>query len=208
MVKGKLLEYIGVVKDGTDPIPEERKKNLRRISEYISSKKKAQDVINLVFICTHNSRRSIMAQLWAQLFAYYYKILDVNCFSGGTETTAFNEKAVETLQEAGFDINIKTHADNPVFDVTFSEEIDAITEYSKLFSDVSIPKDDFAAIMTCSSADEACPYVPGAESRISIPYEDPKKADDTPFQEEKYRGVSRQICLEMMFVFSLIESEK
>ena len=68
------------------------------------------------------------------------------------------------------------------------------------------PKSEFAAIMTCDSANEACPFVPGAEKRISITFDDPKVFDNTLQQKEKYKERSLQIAAEMFYVFSQINS--
>ena len=60
--------------------------------------------------------------------------------------------------------------------------------------------------MTCDSANEACPFVPGAEIRIPITFKDPKAFDNTPQQAEKYKERSLQIATELFYVFSQINS--
>ena len=60
--------------------------------------------------------------------------------------------------------------------------------------------------MTCDLQTEACPFVPGAEKRIPITFEDPKAFDNTPQQAEKYKERSLQIATELFFVFSQINS--
>ncbi len=207
MIYRPLTEFLEIVKNKPDEIPHERKASLRNISEYISVKMQSQDSVNLIFICTHNSRRSIMAQLWAQLIAAYYKISNVNCFSGGTQVTSFNDNAVAVLINAGFNITLQKQGENPVYNVMYATDMDPIIVFSKQFTGDPNPKEKFIAILTCSDADNACPFVPSADVRISIPYEDPKEADGTDNQDEKYNDVSRQICREIMFVFSLLESK-
>jgi arsenate reductase len=61
--------------------------------------------------------------------------------------------------------------------------------------------------MTCTSADQGCPFVAGAEKRFSIPFEDPKIADGTPEQASKYEERSLQIATEMKFIFSQIKQK-
>jgi len=78
--------------------------------------------------------------------------------------------------------------------------------FSKKLDDDFNPKSGFAAIMTCDSANEACPFVPGTEIRIPMTFEDPKAFDHTPQQEEKYQKRSLQIATELCFVFSQIKS--
>ena len=125
-----------------------------------------------------------MAQIWAQTAAKYYSI-PANCFSGGVEVTAFNDQAVDTLIKNGFKIN-KEGDDNPIFLVRYSESSQPITTFSKLYDDMANPTEGFAAIMTCSDADEKCPFIPGADTRIPLLYDDPKEFDQTPLMMEKY----------------------
>ena len=185
-------------------IPDERKERLGALSDFIEEKIKRGEDINLNFICTHNSRRSHIAQLWAQVAAYYYSIPGVATFSGGTEATAFNPRAVRAMKEAGFEIVEATQGDNPVYAVTFSKSLSPVKVFSKKYDDPVNPKKAFAAIMTCSHADERCPVVTGASKRISITYDDPKDFDGTPQEEAKYRERVLEIGREMLYAFSAV----
>ena len=71
----------------------------------------------------------------------------------------------------------------------------------KLYDDPSSPKNGFAAVITCSHADENCPFIPGAEARIALNYEDPKAFDGTDKQDQMYLERSRQIGREMLWAF-------
>ena len=157
-----------------------------------------------MYICTHNSRRSHFGQIWAAVAASYYGISHVRTFSGGTEATAFHPNAIEVLREAGFEIVTSGANRNPLHDVRFGEQ-ESCTCFSKVYDDPANPSDLFAAIMTCSDAEENCPFIPGAEMRTAIPYDDPKAFDATEQQAEKYRERSDQIALEIVYAFSLIQ---
>lgn len=197
--------YLKSVEQDFSSIPPERKESLSAIAAFVKEKNKAGQVAPLVFICTHNSRRSHMSQFWAQASARYYSISNVECFSGGTEATAFNPRAVKALRKAGFLIEQTDSSENPVYFVRWARNVEPVKAFSKKFTDISNPQQRFAAIMTCSHADEACPFVPGAEKRISIPYDDPKEADNTPEEEQRYDVRCRQIATEMLYAFSLVE---
>ena len=67
------------------------------------------------------------------------------------------------------------------------------------------PEKDFAAVMTCSHADEHCPFIPGATARIALTYDDPKDFDDTPLESEKYRERVMQIGREILYAFSQVK---
>ncbi|MGC6431994.1 MAG: low molecular weight phosphatase family protein [Jejuia sp.] len=187
---------------GIDIISEERKGVLNQLSDYIKDKIKSNDTILLNFICTHNSRRSHLSQIWAQTMAAYFNIKNVFCYSGGTEATAMFPKVGETLSNQGFAIGKLSEEENPVYAIKFSENAHPIIAFSKKYDADFNPTSEFAAIMTCSSADEGCPMVFGCDKRIAITYEDPKKSDGTPQQTETYLERSLQIATEMKFVFS------
>ncbi|MEQ8554954.1 MAG: protein-tyrosine-phosphatase [Cyclobacteriaceae bacterium] len=184
-------------------IPDERKQVLAPLIAYIQEKLDQQADVNLNFICTHNSRRSQFSQIWAQTAADYYGI-PVKSFSGGVEVTAFNERAVASIKRSGFKVTSEGDT-NPVYTVFHSDNKKGISLFSKLFDDPVNQSDHFAAVMTCSHADENCPFIPGAEKRIPVLYEDPKAFDGTPEEASKYDERSVQIAAEMFYVFSMIK---
>lgn len=198
----KLSKYIeGIL---SQEISEERKIVLKPLVDFIQQKVKDQKSVNINFICTHNSRRSHLAQIWAQAAAVYFTINNVQCYSGGTETTALFPKIIETLAETGFYIWKLSESENPLYAIKYAENALPIIGFSKKHDDVFNPASDFAAVMTCSQADEGCPFIPGAEKRIPITFEDPKISDNTSYQTEIYQERSRQIAVEMFYVFSKI----
>jgi arsenate reductase len=188
-----------------DTITHERKLILQPLIDYIQSKLDSNQPINLNFICTHNSRRSHLSQVWAQTMANYFNLKNVYCYSGGTEATALFPMVLQTLSQQGFQIKSLSEGKNPVYSIKFGENEHPIIGFSKKMDDNFNPKSEFAAIMTCDSANEACPFVPGAEKRIPITYQDPKAFDNTPQQEEKYLERSIQIATELYYIFSLIK---
>jgi arsenate reductase len=191
----------------SDKISNERRELLKELTAFIQMKERAGKKISLNFICTHNSRRSHIAQLWAQAAAHYFGIANVQCMSGGTEATAFNPRAVKAMQDAGFNIIKIRDGDNPRHEVRFSTDAPPVISFSKKYDDPFNQSDDFAAIMTCSHADENCPLVLGASTRIAITYDDPKDFDGTRQEETKYAERVRQIGREMFFAFSLLNIE-
>lgn len=182
-------------------IPDERKDDLKVLSEFVKEKGGMAD---LIFICTHNSRRSHLSQVWAQVAANHFGFFGVTCYSGGTEATAFFPSAVEALKYHGLDIKALSADPNPVYAVKYNCDAHPIICFSKTYDDSFNAQNDFAAIMTCDHADQNCPFIPTAGARIPIRYEDPKVADGTPQQQEKYIERSAQICREMLYAFSLI----
>ncbi|MFZ1750524.1 MAG: protein-tyrosine-phosphatase [Saprospiraceae bacterium] len=182
----------------------ERKAILQPLIDYIQSKKDAGATIRLNLICTHNSRRSHLSQIWAQTMAFHFGIKNVFCYSGGTEATAMFPKVAETLINQGFQIQRLSETENPVYAVKFDPDEAPVICFSKTYNHDFNPKNNFAAIMTCNNADEGCPLVFGAEARFPIKYDDPKAFDDTDVQAEKYAERSLEIGQEMWWVFKSI----
>ena len=182
----------------------ERQEILQPMIDFIQSKVSQGKTIRLNFICTHNSRRSHLSQIWAQTMAFHFGIKNVFCYSGGTEATAMFPKVAETLTNQGFTILKLSQDSNPVYAVKYNQNEPAVICFSKKFDDDFNPINEFAAIMTCSSADEGCPFIAGAEKRLPIRYDDPKAFDGTDFMDAKYAERSLEIASEMYFVFSKI----
>tara|TARA_R110002049_G_scaffold993_11_gene7297 strand:- start:84484 stop:85116 length:633 start_codon:yes stop_codon:yes gene_type:complete len=189
-----------------ETISDERKAVLQPLTEFIQSKVSNHQEIRINFICTHNSRRSHLSQVWAQTLAYYFNIKNVFCYSGGTESTALFPMVAETLQNSGFQIKTISKNENPIYSIKYADNAHPIIGFSKKLDDDFNPKSEFAAIMTCSQADGGCPFISGAEKRIPITFEDPKAFDSTPQQAEKYQERNLQIATELFFVFSQINS--
>ena len=200
-----LVSYLQNVEKDFAAIPADRKLELQKVAQYVKTNLRKDKKANLIFICTHNSRRSHMSQLWAYAAASYYGIKSVESFSGGLEVTAFNQRSVKALTKAGFEITKQSEGTNPQYAVIYAKDAPAVMAFSKKYMDAPNPAKKFAAIMTCSHADESCPIVPGAAARISIPYEDPKISDGTPNESAVYDERAKQIATEILYAFSLIK---
>ncbi|HYG50252.1 MAG TPA: protein-tyrosine-phosphatase [Flavobacteriales bacterium] len=185
-------------------IPQERKILLEKISAYINTKQKENKTTRLVYVCTHNSRRSHFGQVWAHVAAVYFHLHNVKTYSGGTEATAFHPNAINALKRIGFIVEQITEGKNPAYEVHYDEKQTPVICFSKVYDHADNPKKEFAAIMTCSDAEENCPFIPGVELRIGTMYDDPKAFDNTPQQDAKYDERCRQIARETFYVFSRV----
>lgn len=195
----KLEETIGLL--DVKSIPNERKEILQPLVDYLKEKASKKEPTRLNFICTHNSRRSHLSQIWAQTFAHYFGVKIVTCYSGGTEATAMFPKVGETLSKQGFEVLKLSEGQNPIYAIKYAADEQPIICFSKTYDADFNPNSGFGAIMTCDSANEACPMVLGAEKRFPITYKDPKAFDGTPQQDEKYLERSIQIATELFWVF-------
>jgi hypothetical protein len=131
----------------------------------------------------------------------------VESYSGGTESTAFNERSVAAVKRAGFQVLKTTEGANPIYYVKYDENGKEIVAFSKKYDDTANPQKDFCAIMTCNSADQACPVVFGASLRVATQYEDPKAFDDTTEEAKMYDERCKQIATETLYLFSKVNKD-
>ena len=190
-----------LLKNQSDVLTPARKELLLRLVDFISRQLSEEGEVHLNFICTHNSRRSHISQLWAAAGAAHFGLANVYTYSGGTEATAFQPRAIAAMERAGFKITTKdSSVDNPVYTVLFSDQQSGTKAWSKTFDDEANPKQQFAAVMTCSDADQNCPFVPGTSLRLPLTFEDPKVADGTSFESVRYDQSVREIGKELLWV--------
>jgi len=202
----ELSTYIESVVADMDAIPQERKNQLKKIALFVQTKKQSNEPANLTFICTHNSRRSHMSQIWAATAAAYYGIEDgINTYSGGTEATAFNPRAVAAIERTGFSVE-NPGGENPRYKVSYADGAAPMECFSKKYDDSSNANENFAAVMTCSEADKNCPFIPGASLRVPIPYVDPKESDGTDQEAATYDERCKQIATEMFYIMSQVKA--
>jgi arsenate reductase len=201
----EVQKYIGQRAAEFDLISAERRKQLQPLASYVANRSAAGQPVRLTFICTHNSRRSQMAQIWAAAAARRFGIAGVETFSGGTETTAFNPRSLAAVKRAGLRVDVLSEGANPRYAVRFQPSGEPLTCFSKVYSAAPNPTSDFCAVMTCSQADESCPLVQGAALRVAVPYDDPKAADDTPQEAARYDERCAQISRELLYVFSQVK---
>lgn len=199
-----LRPYIQKVTASLNEVPAERKAALKGSIDFIAKQLKEKKEVKLNFICTHNSRRSHLAQIWTQVAAHHFDIEGVETFSGGTEATACNIRTVRAMRRAGLAIAVSNQLrfKNPIYLVQFSEDIPSMSAFSKVYSENGNPKEGFVAMMCCADASEKCPVVFGSDAIFPLHYEDPKVADNTPGEAAKYDERSLQIAREMFYVMS------
>lgn len=199
-MKQAIKEYIERL--ASRPISSDRKVLLNALTEQLKKKLNHDEPINLNFICTHNSRRSILCQVWSQALADYYNIRNFQAFSGGTEATRISTAIIDSLKRNGYKLEKVEGDKNQVYYIAFSSYNDPIRLFSKLYDDPDNPQVNFTAVLTCSEADRDCPHISGADARLALPYEDPKAYDGKPNAAHQYDKVNQQIATELNYVFS------
>jgi arsenate reductase (thioredoxin) len=122
------------------------------------------DTVRVLFLCTHNSSRSQMAEGFVRALATErYAVA-----SAGTEKRFVHPLAIRAMAERGIDISGHT---------------------SKLYSDLPPARWDYL-ITVCDDANERCPFVPGAMTRLHWSFEDPSQATGS---EEVRLAVFRRV---------------
>jgi len=200
----QLETYLHGCSDEFPMIPEKRRGILAEVTQFTRERSIAGDTADLLFICTHNSRRSQFAHVWAEVVAWYMKFDAVRNFSGGTEVSACAPATIAALQRCGFITTKESETGNPHYLVSFSDERPPIVLFSKACTHATNPQSGFCAVMMCADADEACPIVTGAMKRVSLSYNDPKRSDGTTEEQHIYDMRCREIAREMLYTFSIL----
>ena len=203
-----LAQTVESMADDTVDIAQARQSELNEVALWVADMLIDSGHVDLTFICTHNSRRSHLAQVWAQVSAEVSGLGGVRTYSGGTEATACNPRTVATLRRAGFQVAVQdtVHgATNPTYNVSMGKCVPGMACFSKTYTDEANPQQGFGAVMTCSSADRGCPLVFGAAARFATPYVDPKVSDGTGEEAATYDARSRQIGTEMLYLMGEVK---
>ncbi|MBC8111544.1 MAG: hypothetical protein H7Y04_10830, partial [Verrucomicrobia bacterium] len=182
-------------------IPSYRRLILHDIATYVINNFLENQFSNLLFVCTHNSRRSQLCQVWGQIAAFHYDLPLVKCFSGGLETENVSEKILQTLEHAGFHVdNPETqNVYNPQHKVYYSTEFDYISLFSKPYNDAGNPKNNFCTVMNCTPSGEKYQQIDGSKLNVSLIYQNPKDNDDKPDETQVYKQISYKVSLEMFY---------
>ena len=185
-------------------INSERLSTLNRLAHWIAHQPAASPA-NVMIICTHNSRRSHLGQIWLQAAAWHFNLKHVRTWSGGTEGTAFYPSAVNALRNQGVDIIASDHSANPIYSVQLQTDHSPFETMSTRYSHPMNPQHGFAAVMVCEEANESCPVVEGAAARFGLPYIDPKVSDGTPEENQVYQQRSLEIGAEMFYAMMKVQ---
>jgi len=192
-----------------DQIGQDRKAILEALANKIADQLQEHGFSKIIFVCTHNSRRSQLAQIWFWQAIRIFDLAAISSYSGGTEVAAFNHRMVEALRRFGFEIVAQDKSSNPRYALCAPDAKDkGLVLFSKTYSDDFNPQKDFIAVMVCGQADEGCPFVPGAYGRVSLPYDDPKAADDTKHESITYDAKVAEIGREMLYLAKALKQIK
>lgn len=187
-------------------IAPERRHDLQNLAVWMQQQLLHNQYLNIIVICTHNSRRSHLGQALLAIAADYYQVSGINAYSGGTEATAFNYRMVNAFRETGIHVIKITEGENPKYNIDWG---DLDTQrlhniFSKPYNHEVNPQNNFMAILVCDSADQNCPIVTGASKRVSLPYKDPKDFDDTEIESSAYIEKIHEMGREFFYLISLI----
>ncbi len=196
----RLKEHADALTASFDMIDEAHRQAGQKLADWIAKNYQPHKPLDVIVVCTGNSRRSIIGSTLGNMAAAYYGMPEIRFHSGGTAPTAFNSRTVKTLKEIGVEIEPtgkeaargEPQTANPAFRVRWGtpggSDQPALesTEFSKRYDDPANPQNGFAALMVCGEADAACPFVKGSSLRVSMPYLDPKIYDAGAYESAKY----------------------
>ncbi len=197
----KVREHADSLTTSFDMIDETHRLAGRKLVDWIAKNYRPGKPLDVVVVCTGNSRRSILGATMGNIAAAYYGMPEVRFHSGGTAPTAFNARTVNALKEIGVEVEPTGK------EAARGEPQDGESGLSRPLGNARrngrrrrwkrrsfpstttirpIRKQGFAALMVCGEADAACPFVKGAALRVSMPYLDPKIYDGGAYESAKY----------------------
>jgi hypothetical protein len=201
-----LTSYCEALEQNFDQILPARKQQLLILSNYLSDQIQQGKIPAVTVICTHNSRRSHLAQLWLAIAADYYQTPAISTFSGGTEVSAFNPRMVAALQRLGLKITAQdSTVANPIYEVCWKDSMAPYLAFSKQYADAPNPQKKFLALVVCNHADVHCPIVRGSSLKLPLPYQDPKAFDNTDLEASEYTKTCALIGLEILFTLKQLQ---
>lgn len=198
------MQLAQIIDQLSAPSDRYRKALLDAIAVTLAADLKRGEAVDLLFVCTHNSRRSQLAQVWVQTWAAHYDLNGLACYSGGTEVTRVHPAVLQSLATQGFVTTQHGNGDQPTWQIARTDAALNCTLFSKRYDDASIPRTGLTVVTTCSDADRTCPYVPGSKERYGLTYEDPKHADGTPQEAATYAAKSLEIASEWHYIITQI----
>lgn len=207
MFSRALEDYVATISSVAEEIAWERKALLRPIVSYLLEVISKEREPTLLFVCTQNSRRSMFAEVWAQVAAWNLGIRNFHSYSAGSGATALHPNTRDALNRTGILIEAISGGENPVYRAEFGDALPSMNLFSKDIDHPELPKKNFGAVLVCVNDAEACPFIPHADVRIPLPYSDPKKFDGTHEMIAAYDRCCREIAKEMFWVMKQV-SEK
>ena len=200
-----LKEYIKIILKSIDMgLEKDRKDKLIELAQIIKKNHDQQNIVKIIFICTHNSRRSQFSQVWAHISSLYFKLDFLAFYSGGTEVDSVNLNVINALSNSGLKIE-KKQTGEKVYLLKSSKRDNGINLYSKEYSCKSNPAKHFIAIMTCFNADQMCPVIKGADKKVFLPYPDPRTSDQTGLEKKIYGKINAVIAKEMFYLMKQLK---
>ena len=192
-----------------DMLDESQLQSSSKLANWLVENYDSKEKLNVIIVCTGNSRRSMLGACMGNMAAAYYGLDKVRFHSGGTAPTAFNRRTIATLKSVGFEISPtgeeaergEPKTANAKYRVAWGAGMESL-EFSKRYSDASNPSSGFAAVMVCTEADSECPSVQGAAFRLAMPFLDPKSYDDSQYETVKYAERRDDIGRVMMAVMA------
>ncbi|HSZ72973.1 MAG TPA: hypothetical protein VK750_09880 [Cytophagaceae bacterium] len=198
MIYSKIDAFLKQAIENFDLIPQERKVLLEQIAAYVQEGMDKNAQVGLLYACIHNSRRSQLGQVWGKVAASYFGHYTIQTYSGGSESKALSPNVVDVLNEVGFKITRDRVSNNPLYSISYDDDQDKITCFSKKYNDITNPKKMFVAILTCAATDPDCPDIMEADLKIITTYEDKVKS------ESSHAAISKEIATECLYLFSKI----
>jgi protein-tyrosine-phosphatase len=139
--------------------------------------------IRVLFLCTHNSARSQMAEGLLRELSHN----EIEVFSAGTEPTAIHPLAIKVLSGRGIDL----------------------TTYRSKHLEEYLGQNFDYVITVCDRVREVCPIFPGEPEHIHWSFPDPVAIEGNPqIQESGFEETARELTIRIQYLLLMIDRDR
>jgi len=192
--------FLSRLEEQSKDISSARREDLDKLAAIITEDLVKGDSV-VKFICTHNSRRSQVAEFMLDVLSREYG-LKITALSAGTEATAFEPRMVNAIKNQGFPLIEYGNKPNPLY--IYRIKNDDLYYFSKRYDEQLIDYGESIIVTVCGDANENCPVIPGTLKRFHLGYEDPKKSDGSDHESETYKKKVLEIGSEILYLVKAI----
>ncbi|MDX1828288.1 MAG: hypothetical protein R3342_01960 [Lutibacter sp.] len=182
-------------------IPKQRLNSLIKLSEFIADQLKNQSFVNLNFIDEDNSKISQLLQVWSSFAIHYFKLKNIQSYSGGISVSSVHKNTIKSLQKIGFKFQLVDFShQNSSYLINSNNFTGTGLIFSKSVYDPT-NKSPFIAIIVSENQNTISPYITDTAKLFHLEYPNPNSFDTNLFKIERYTALNLQIAAEIHFLF-------
>jgi len=182
-------------------IPIQRLELLIKLSKFISDQLKKESFVNLNFIDENNSKISQLLQVWSSFAIHYFKLKNIQSYSGGISVSSVHKNTIKSLQKIGFKFQLVDFShQNSSYLINSNNFTGTGLVFSKSVYDQT-NKSPFIALIVSENPNTISPYITDTVKLFHLEYPNPNSFDTNLLKTERYTALNLQIAAEIHFLF-------